>query len=437
MKVGIIKNSWIKNLDYRLDASCQLNESRSVTVLLDKIPVKKLQLNEVATKIYNGPRFKRYYVKDDERGIPFMGSSDMLKSNLRNLKYISKRYSKNIDDLIIKKDWILVSCSGTIGNTAFTNQNFENVTASQHIMRVIPDREKIMPGFLYAFLTSKYGYILLTQGTYGAVIQHIEPHHIENIPIPIMPDEFQKKIHNLILEVSALRVKANELIKDALELFENEINKSKATLGFQHGKISYKNINKFHKRLDSQFQLVWNQLEEEKSADLKYIKLSVLASKIFVGGRGKRNYVENGIPFLSSSDIMLFNPKRNCKKVGVNTIGLKEMKVAKNDILISRSGTVGNSVIVGDELKETAISEHALRLIIDPIKISPYYVFAYLNTSAGKKSMEASSFGSVIITLNEDLIGNIELPILDENVQKIIIDNVKGYVSHLDRATSL
>jgi type I restriction enzyme S subunit len=53
------------------------------------------------------------------------------------------------------------------------------------------------------------------------------------------------------------------------------------------------------------------------------------------------------------------------------------------------------------------------------------------------KSMEASSFGSVIITLNEDLIGNIEIPILEKDIQKEIHDLIESYSDSLDEATSL
>ena len=113
------------------------------------------------------------------------------------------------------------------------------------------------------------------------------------------------------------------------------------------------------------------------------------------------------------------------------------MKVSLYDILISRSGTVGNTVIVGKDLQGTVISEHALRLVVNPEKISPLYVFTFLKTKYGLKTMESSSFGSVIITLNEDLIGNIEMPILEERLQYEIEKRTEKYISNLDQSTEL
>ncbi|MDC1188649.1 restriction endonuclease subunit S [Flavobacteriales bacterium] len=434
MKIGKAKSTWLSDGDLRFDSSFHLSEGRVYKNLINNAPLGSYLLKDATSALFNGARFKRYYVQSDDLGVPFMGSSDMLKLDLDGLKLISKKLSKNIKALRISKEWTLVSCSGTIGNTVFANSDFDNKTASQHILRVVPNG-KIPSGYLYAFLTSKYGYALLTQGTYGAVIQHIEPHHIEYLPVPTLEQNNTKEIDQLIKQSGILRVEANKALKTATKIFETKIGESKVHLGYQTGKIKATSINSFHKRLDSQFQLLWKDLDSERVNSIEYEKVYEFAKSIFVGGRGKRNYVENGVAFLSSSDMMLFNPKRGCKCVSKNNPGLDSMMVSKKDILISRSGTVGNTVLVGEDLAGTAISEHALRLVIDPDKISPNYVFCFLKTKYGMKSMEASSFGSVIITLNEDLIGNINLPILEKESQEKINDLIEIYITKMDEAT--
>jgi type I restriction enzyme S subunit len=275
----------------------------------------------------------------------------------------------------------------------------------------------------------------LVQSSYGGVIQHIEPHHIKDLPIPLLPEKQQEEIHQLIVDAAQLRVEANRLLSEAVAYFEEKIGKSEADLSFQYNKISSTSINSFHKRLDAQYQLLWKKLEKEKREDIIFKNLGNFAKKIFVGNRGKRMYVENGIPFLSSSEMMLFNPKKSCKTISPKTPALKSLLVSKDEILISRSGTVGNTIIVNEDLENVAISEHALRLVVDSSKISPQYVFCYLKTSHGMKSMEASSFGSVIITLNEDLIANIQLPILEEESQNFIEQQIQKYQSKNDSAT--
>ena len=47
------------------------------------------------------------------------------------------------------------------------------------------------------------------------------------------------------------------------------------------------------------------EIQKEKREDIIFKNLGNFAKKIFVGNRGKRMYVKNGIPFLSSSLLSL------------------------------------------------------------------------------------------------------------------------------------
>jgi len=275
---------------------------------------------------------------------------------------------------------------------------------------------------------------LLTQNQYGAVIQHIEPEHIANIPVPIFPETKQQEIHNLIVESANLRVEANRLLEEAVEYFERQIDKSSFAFNFQTKALKINERNLFSNRLDAQFAIGQDEMKKERK-DIEYLPIRNFASNIYVGNRAKRNYVENGIPFLSSSDMMLFNPIRYAKQISKKSSNLSGLQVSKGDILISRSGTVGNTVLIGDVLSGSAISEHALRLVIDKNEIAPEYVYCYLNTQQGKRLMECSAYGSVIITLNEDYVGNILLPILKKEEMNQIIEKVSKFSEKIDDAT--
>lgn len=436
MKTVTIKNSWLSESGLRLDASYHLSDGVNTKRIIEKkCPYPTTTLKDEADELYKGNIHKRVYVTSPEHGYMFYTGSDMFRSDVDSGKYISKKYSPYLEELELKKDWILITRSGTLGKVVYVTDDYVGKIGTDDLVRIKPAEKQIKGGYLYAFLSSKYGYGLITQSGYGGVVKHIEPHHLDNLKIPILPDIKQIRIHNFILATSNLRVEANKLLDEAVAYFEERIHKSKVNLGFQTGKINSKSLNTLHKRLDGQYQLLWKDLKKEQKDELDYNDLWSYAKSIFVGGRGKRLYTDNGVPFLSSSDMMLFNPKRDCKKVSKKTPGLNNMLVSKYDILISRSGTVGNTVLVGDDLADTVISEHALRLVIDSDKISPKYVFCFLKTKYGKKCMEASSFGSVIITLNEDLIGNIELPVLDDSHQEIINDKVELYLQKVDEAT--
>ncbi|GAB6119948.1 type I restriction-modification system restriction endonuclease DNA specificity subunit HsdS [Bacteroidia bacterium] len=432
MKTIIANKSWLAESDLRLDASFHLSDGRLTSITFKKANIKTSPLHEVTQRIFYGGRSRRIYVNRKENGIPFIKGADIVKADFSPLKMISRKRTANLDEYFLEEGWTLITRSGTIGNTAYVNKDFIHKAASDDIIRVVP--KSIPSGFLYAFLSSKYGQALIKHGTYGAVIQHIEPEHIANLPVPIFTTDKQEEIHSLIVQAADLRVEANRLLEEAITLFEEKIGIHQVVSSHQTEVLQIKEIKSFLLRLDSQYQIGMNKIKKEKKT-IDYRTIKSLAANITVGNRSKRNYVENGIPFLSSSDMILFNPKRYAKQISIKTGGIENLLVKRNSILISRSGTVGNVVFVGNDLSQTAISEHAMRLEIDSLKIDPAYIFCYLSTQQGQSYMKSSAFGSVIITLNEDLIGNIEVPILDTLTQKNISDKIYQYQENLDSAT--
>lgn len=65
---------------------------------------------------------------------------------------------------------------------------------------------------------------MLTQGTFGAVIQHIEPDFVSSIPIPSFPEDFQNKINDLVLESARLREEATDMLLEAEGLLKESAN---------------------------------------------------------------------------------------------------------------------------------------------------------------------------------------------------------------------
>lgn len=213
------KAAWFLETGVRLDASYHLSEGRQAGYKVKMSPNGWKELGQITKRIFNGARFKRYYVEAEERGIPFMGNADMLKADLSSLKKISKVKTYNLSDLWFERGWTLISCSGTFGGTlgkaVYSTNDFVEKTGSQHIMRVVPDEEKIPGGYLYAFLASKYGYGLLTQSTYGSAIQHIEPHHVLGLPVPLLPEVEVNQIHRQIQQAVDFREEATRLMAQA------------------------------------------------------------------------------------------------------------------------------------------------------------------------------------------------------------------------------
>lgn len=221
------KNFEIKlnNLNSRFDASFH-------SPIIDEI-IKELKETDfefaiigdkrISQGIILPGRFKRFYV-DEKYGVPFLGSKEIAQFDLSRIKHLSiKNHDKRIQrELTLHENMILISSSGTIGNVVITPPHYEKWTASQHVIRIIPSKS-INPGYLYAFLTSDYGYQLINRYTFGSVVDEIYDEHVEKIPIVIPKPEIMNEIGNLVLLANQKLSEAFYLERKAIKQIEDLI----------------------------------------------------------------------------------------------------------------------------------------------------------------------------------------------------------------------
>ena len=81
--------------------------------------------------------------------------------------------------------------------------------SSQDVLKIVPNPNSIRPGYLYAFLSGRFGVPLIVGETYGAIVQHIEPGHISDLPVPIAPPAIQDDAHRLVTEAAEMRTSAS------------------------------------------------------------------------------------------------------------------------------------------------------------------------------------------------------------------------------------
>ena len=105
-----------------MDASPYLSGAYEARKLLERLP-GTLPLRELTTGhdggIFNGPQFSRLYTNDPEYGVPFLGSTDMLEADFTNLPLLHKKVAKQLAYLEVKPGMTMITCSGTIGRTAY------------------------------------------------------------------------------------------------------------------------------------------------------------------------------------------------------------------------------------------------------------------------------------------------------------------------------
>jgi type I restriction enzyme S subunit len=220
--------SWLDRQGLRLDAKPYLSGAFATRQMLERLTVEKAPLGEVtaghAGGIYNGPQFRRVYLTDPEHSVPFVGSKDMLVADLSSLPRLRRTdaESSSLHYLRLQSGMTLISCSGfNAGRRAYVRPDMTGYWSSQDVLKVVPDPDKIGAGYLYAYLASRFGEALVKGTVYGSAVKHIEPHHIEGLPVPRFGEAVEKEIHELMEEAASLRAAFQSGVNQATrDLFE-------------------------------------------------------------------------------------------------------------------------------------------------------------------------------------------------------------------------
>jgi type I restriction enzyme S subunit len=219
--------------DKRLDASNYGRESARLRQVLERsgfplVAITKFTKNESPNDIFNLGRFKRVWTDDPENGYPYLSASEtMLRKPVRS-RFVSKNKTVDADKFFTKEGWILMTCSGTVGQPMIVTKDWANFFYTHDLMRIVPKTNEA--GFLYAYLSSKFGQAVLTKGQYGGTVKHLEAHHLlSSITIPVIQDDARQRIHEMIMKAYVLREEANQLENDAIKELERKVEEHRDT----------------------------------------------------------------------------------------------------------------------------------------------------------------------------------------------------------------
>lgn len=401
MKTNIISTKNILPNSFRFDPSFHLSEAIVLRKELDNVPYEKISIKDTKSKVFLGNIFSRIFVKDKEHGIPYLAASDTVLADINTGRFLSKKQSKELEYLMLKKDWIVITCSGTIGNVTYTNATFENHIATHDLIRIVPNDEKMLRGCLYAFLSSKYGYNQLTQSRFGGVVKHINAEHVNSIALPLFPESFQKEVDDLIQESARLREEATEVLDKAKAVLSDYINVSFEKEYFKTAVVSSRDIwDSLQHRLDP--PAIMNdgvKTMQDVTAKMAHTTIGNINGKVYRPGIFKRNYVSNGIPYIKGSEIFLTNPFRRCDKLSRTlTPFIDEMSMKEGQILITCAGSVGDIKLITKEYedKKSIGSQDIIRLESNDELYTKEYLFVYLQQPFVYDYIQSMKYGSVI-----------------------------------------
>jgi type I restriction enzyme S subunit len=197
----------------RLEAAFHHPHARAILNTFDRQGLAVETLDDVTDRVWWLTRFKRVF---GEGGMPYLSSDDLFSVNPPIAKRVMIEQADAPDDYFVQAGWIMMACSGQTyglnGSVALLDKRHETNFFSHDIVRIVPTRKKIRPGYLYAVLGHPdLGRPLVIRNAYGTSIPHLDPADVATIPIVRLDPSLEAKIADRMEEAVALRAESDAL----------------------------------------------------------------------------------------------------------------------------------------------------------------------------------------------------------------------------------
>ncbi len=424
-KIHITPYSWITQTGHRLDCGPYGGSAVKARMTLLKLGEQSKNLEDVLTNgkpdIVKGPMFTRAYVNDEEIGYRFLGTSSMLRADLKSVPLFSRKAidQSDISTLKVQPYSTLITRSGTIGRMTYCRPDMIDCVTSEHVLHIRNPKAPVKAGYLHAFFTSSYGLPQVTSGTYGAIIRHIEPEHLLELKVPILKSRVINRTSDLMDESANLLANYQAKINESTELFFKSVGLSDISkgdwhssgpdLGFSASIVDSKSLRalNFNPRLSD----ICDNIRKKRCKTLREVCLPGTVS------RGQRFLRVDADPefayqMIGQKQIFFLHPEGRW----IAKSAIKDGIVEDGTILVAARGTLGESelycrgeFITGNDL-DRAYSEDFLRLIANEEVMPRGCLFAFMRSETAFRMLRSISTGTKLQDHHPELLNDLPIP---------------------------
>lgn len=433
-----VRLGWLREQGLRMDAAPYLSGAFEARMLLERLP-RTMPLREVTrggADIFHAGRPLRRWVTDPEHGDRFFSSTDIMEADFSHLPLISKTSVALNPRLTIRAGWTLITRSGNVGRIAYARPDIDGYACSEHVMRVVPGKGIIPPGYLNTFLRSRFGVPIVASQAYGAIIQHIEPHHIEGLPVPRFDSALEQQIHDLVEESATLRAEFQSGVVGATEdlfrtagleeLIDLGWHDQPRDLGFEQRNLTPVTLRALNYQPKARRIL-------DALLDVEHLTLGEICQggQLGSGVRFKRVDAEPGhgaVCLIGQRQGFWIRPEGRWISPSQAPSGI----FAKDEtVMIPSQGTLGENevfcraIFVTGSWLDYVYTQHFLRVATGTSDISGAYLFAFLRSEAMFRVLRSMSTGGKQQDIHETLRAQIPVPVLTAPDRERITETIR------------
>jgi restriction endonuclease S subunit len=355
-------------------------------------------------------------------GVPLLRISDLkdIWINVDDLVFIPEELSNKYKRYIVTGGDIVVSQRGTIGLFSEITNDFKKYNISANLIAIKKSNE-VNFRYLLIFLNSKYGISQLKRSISGQVQPKITTDNIKNIKVFIPSQSFQHKIEEMVKEAQEKRRSADEKYKEAEEILSKELGFGDLYLSTQ--KTFETKFSETNERIDPEhYQPIFNEVEQVFNKQ-KTVNLGDINLEIKYGTSEDLFYVEKGIPFLRVTDINKFSTIEPMEGKFINNFNAERLKgyqVKTDDIIISRTGTLGLAVYIDEKLDGAIYGSYFIKVKPRHKNLYNRFIAFFISSEIGRLQTNRWAGGGIQTNLTIDAIKSIRIPILSWPIQQRI-----------------
>ena len=442
-------------------------------------------VGKICNEIYRYPTY--YGISYEKEGVPeirgtLIRKNGELEKDLKQYRLISKKTSQSFPKTILKEGDIVMTVRGTMGKIGLVPKFLNDANITANLMRMSPKRELCTPEFLKYFFMSEIFQSELLSRTSSTTIKTIQAPKLKSIKVPLPPRIIQKKIvQKLDYVLEQLEKKKKDILdlkkkleknfseippsfKNRIEsknnlfliiknkIFENGFN-GKLSAEYRKNKMKYEHdwfrkietqrsslINKNKKKTKKRdvFQILDKDDPSLPRIPSEWIWTNIASLETMVGSGstpkgGKSNYVEKGIPFIRSQNV-LFNELDLSNVVYISEEIHSKMNrtyVKANDVLLNITGaSIGRASSVSTNFKNGNVNQHVC-IIRTGSWMNPDYLSFWLNSSYIQNFIYDIEIGATKEGLNFEQVRTFPVPLPKIEEQDIIVKQIQKKLSEL------
>jgi len=314
-----------------------------------------------------------------------------------------------------------------VGRTGILKHNTEAVFAS-YLIKVVPDKEYILPEFLMVYLNTKFGIGQIKRRAMHSINQaNVSASELKRIPIPIIEKGYQQKIATLVDDTYKLKDKSSKLYIQAEQLLEQELGLDK--IEFENPishKASFSEVLNFF-RIDSEyFRPRYRQIREligsyQNGHEPLLANINGISPNI-----NPKNTPNDSFHYIELSNI---NPR-----IGVVT-GFNEVKgknapsrakrlVDAGDIIASSVvGSVDKSALISNDEADYLASTGFFQFRSDTY--SPEFLLILVKSLIFQEQLRQQATGGILSAVPDSNLRHVIIPVVPEKLQDEITGLVK------------